>query len=371
MPEPQPHEPPTSPGVPARGRGRRSGSTRPGPAAPTRGQARGASLAEHQPGALRAQRGRRASNLEQRIVEAAAALPAYGGVTGLGRPGVGGRQVVRRARARRAYAAAGVLATTCDDVRSQPGFRVSAEGLDPRTSPSSTASGSRRGARGLLRDAVRPQPGRSPSRRSTWRRTPTSCRSTRRGPTRAAAAGGPGSRAAARRIELADENSWSPQESPMRLVWENGRRPAAAAVQRAGLRPHGRHVGTPDLLDPVAGVVGEYDGSLHLQGAQRSKRRDDARATSAGSGWSTSPCSPVTAPTRDRSSAAARGLRPRRADPRRPPHLEPDAPAVVGRRLDGGQASGPHRHAGSGCSGCGRPDRRAGQSGRASRRDSP
>ena len=39
---------------------------------------------------------------------------------------------------------------------------------------------------------------------------------------------------------------------------------------------HGRHIGTPDLLDPVAGVVGEYDGALHLAGEQRA--RDVRRA---------------------------------------------------------------------------------------------
>ena len=33
----------------------------------------------------------------------------------------------------------------------------------------------------------------------------------------------------------------------------------------------GRHIGTPDLLDEEAGVVGEYDGSLHLQGSQRAR----------------------------------------------------------------------------------------------------
>ncbi len=72
-------------------------------------------------------------------------------------------------------------------------------------------------------------------------------------------------------IGLADENSWSPQESRMRCVW----------VARAG-RPRplsnvpifdrwGRHVATPDLLDPAAGIVGEYDGALHLVGAQRAR----------------------------------------------------------------------------------------------------
>lgn len=74
-----------------------------------------------------------------------------------------------------------------------------------------------------------------------------------------------------RAIELADENSWSPRETLMRLVW----------VLDAGLpRPlcnvpvfdrFGHHIGTPDLFDPEAGVVGEYDGALHLQGAQRTR----------------------------------------------------------------------------------------------------
>ena len=31
----------------------------------------------------------------------------------------------------------------------------------------------------------------------------------------------------------------------------------------------GHHLGTPDLIDPVTGVLGEYDGPLHLEGARR------------------------------------------------------------------------------------------------------
>ncbi|MCW2759738.1 MAG: hypothetical protein JWO46_3484, partial [Nocardioidaceae bacterium] len=37
----------------------------------------------------------------------------------------------------------------------------------------------------------------------------------------------------------------------------------------------GHHLGTPDLLDPRAGLVVEYDGALHLSGRRRS--RDIAR----------------------------------------------------------------------------------------------
>lgn len=72
-------------------------------------------------------------------------------------------------------------------------------------------------------------------------------------------------------LASADENSWSPRETAMRGVW----------TRRAGfLKPlcnapvfdlQGRHVGTADLIEPVLGVVGEYNGSLHLSGRQVAK----------------------------------------------------------------------------------------------------
>ena len=65
-------------------------------------------------------------------------------------------------------------------------------------------------------------------------------------------------------VAEAEENSWSPQETRMRGVW----------TRRAGLpRPRcnvpvftldGRHVGTPDLIGPVLGLVGQYHGGAHL-----------------------------------------------------------------------------------------------------------
>lgn len=72
-------------------------------------------------------------------------------------------------------------------------------------------------------------------------------------------------------LALGDENSWSPQESHVRLTWQRttGRRPLA---NRPVFDLAGRHVGTPDLVDPVTGVLGEYDGDVHLT---RSARRRD------------------------------------------------------------------------------------------------
>jgi hypothetical protein len=76
----------------------------------------------------------------------------------------------------------------------------------------------------------------------------------------------------------ADENSWSPRETRMRGVW----------IRRAGLpRPlcnqpvftlQGRHVGTPDLIDPALGVIGQYNGGDHrsLAGASTDVTQDAA-----------------------------------------------------------------------------------------------
>ena len=65
-------------------------------------------------------------------------------------------------------------------------------------------------------------------------------------------------------IPVLTENAWSPMEVEMCHHW----------VVTAGCPPplfnvpvfdrRGRHVATPDLLDPVAGVTGEYAGAVHI-----------------------------------------------------------------------------------------------------------
>ena len=76
-------------------------------------------------------------------------------------------------------------------------------------------------------------------------------------------------------LKLASDHSRSPQETRMRLVW----------VLDAGLPTPlcnvpvfdcaGRLLGLPDLPDPVAGVVGEYNGADHKELDRR--RSDNAR----------------------------------------------------------------------------------------------
>ncbi len=69
---------------------------------------------------------------------------------------------------------------------------------------------------------------------------------------------------------LAEENSWSPAETRFRLIWEKDAGLPRPLCNRPIFDRSGRHIGTPDLLDPVSGTLGEYDGALHLLGRQRS-----------------------------------------------------------------------------------------------------
>ena len=69
--------------------------------------------------------------------------------------------------------------------------------------------------------------------------------------------------------DLGNENAWSPMEHHLRGAW-------LPQVQRL-LTNHpvfdlnGRLIGTPDVIDPVTGVTGEYEGEIHLAGERRSK----------------------------------------------------------------------------------------------------
>jgi len=74
-----------------------------------------------------------------------------------------------------------------------------------------------------------------------------------------------------RALALASNDSCSPPETQLRLIW----------VMDAGLDPplcnhpvfdlHGNLLGFPDIFDPVSGTVGEYDGADH-KNAQRHRR---------------------------------------------------------------------------------------------------
>ena len=80
--------------------------------------------------------------------------------------------------------------------------------------------------------------------------------------------GVPGVPQARHALDLAVENSASPPESRLRLVWRLDARLPPPLVNAAVHDRAGRLLGFPDLLDVEAGLVVEYDGEDH-RSAQR------------------------------------------------------------------------------------------------------
>lgn len=76
-------------------------------------------------------------------------------------------------------------------------------------------------------------------------------------------------------LALASENSRSPQESRLRLVWTIDAGLPSPLCNRPVFDLNGNLLGYPDLFDPEAGLVGEYDGAHHKSGARH--RRDVRR----------------------------------------------------------------------------------------------
>lgn len=89
---------------------------------------------------------------------------------------------------------------------------------------------------------------------------------------RASWAGVPNAREAAR---LAVDDSRSPQETRMRLCWVLDAGLLAPVCNRPVYDLDGKLLGIPDVIDPVAGLVGEYRGEDHKDGARH--RKDVAR----------------------------------------------------------------------------------------------
>jgi hypothetical protein len=76
-------------------------------------------------------------------------------------------------------------------------------------------------------------------------------------------------------LDLADEASRSPAETRMRLVWVCEAQLPPPLVNQEVWTRDGQLLGIADLLDPVPGTVGEYDGADHREAARHT--RDVAR----------------------------------------------------------------------------------------------
>ncbi len=64
-------------------------------------------------------------------------------------------------------------------------------------------------------------------------------------------------------LDLASEDSRSPNESRVRLIWEVDARLPRPLVNQHVWDRHGNLLGIADLLDVEAGLVGEFDGADH------------------------------------------------------------------------------------------------------------
>jgi hypothetical protein len=69
------------------------------------------------------------------------------------------------------------------------------------------------------------------------------------------------------------DGSRSPQESRLRLVWTLDACLPQPLCNQPVFALDGRLLGYPDLFDPTAGLVGEYDGADHLEEDRRSRDR--------------------------------------------------------------------------------------------------
>lgn len=93
-------------------------------------------------------------------------------------------------------------------------------------------------------------------------------------------AGLPGVVRAREALALADENVWSPMEWTLRRTWAEQVPGARLLTNRPVFDRAGKHIATPDLIDPETGVLGEYDGAIHHGGARRAsdlRREGDLR----------------------------------------------------------------------------------------------
>lgn len=70
---------------------------------------------------------------------------------------------------------------------------------------------------------------------------------------------------------LAEENAWSPREYDVAKIWELDARLPRLLLNQPVFDLDGRHLGTPDFIDPTSGAAGQYDSVLHLVGSRRAK----------------------------------------------------------------------------------------------------
>jgi hypothetical protein len=213
---------------------------------------------------------------EQRIVEAAAVVPHIGGVTGWAQLRWAGGSWFGGLGPDGRTARPVVLATPLTDIRSQRGIQISHEHLDDCELEWLDGLRTTSSVRSLLFE-VR-------MARTLWQAVQAIDMAAYSDLVSIAEladyitwhVGWPGIRQARVARDLADENSWSPREVWLRLVWMMEASFPRPMMNTPVFDLAGRHVGTPDILDVQAGLAGEYEGAdAHLD--PETRHRDLAR----------------------------------------------------------------------------------------------
>jgi hypothetical protein len=199
---------------------------------------------------------------DQRIVEAASVLPAFGGVTGWA--------VLRWCGARwidgndcNGWQPV-TLATGYCDVRSQPGIDVSQERLGPdelQTRDGLSIVSPVRALYFAMRYAANPRQAVRFVDMTAFADVVSLPEITAYALAHPGWTGAPQARQA---LTLADENAWSPMEVDTRLCWRIDAGLPPLLTNRPLFDRAGRHLATPDLIDVEAGVVVECNGAVHL-----------------------------------------------------------------------------------------------------------
>lgn len=215
---------------------------------------------------------------EQRIVEAAAVLPHFGGVSGWAGLRWQGAQWFDGVAADGTTLLPVTLATSEADIRGQAGFRVSAERLGPdelMLHDGLTITTAIRSVTFEMRYAANVRAAVVVADMAMYADLVSTGELARWAGVNRGWTGCPQLREA---LALVEENAWSPQETRLRLVWMLDAELPRPRCNIPVFDRSGHHIATPDLLDEEAGVAGEYDGSVHLVGAARGRdvRREAA-----------------------------------------------------------------------------------------------
>lgn len=245
-----------------------------GLAGPTEGQARGSRWRQASRGLYVPAQVEQC--VDQRTVEAAAVLPAVGGVTGWASLRWLGGAWFDGLDARGSARLAVDLATCYQDIRSQDGYVVHQERLGPSELIVHDGVRTTTAARSLcfmMRYARNERVAVQCADMAAYSDLVSIDECAAYIADHPGWTGIPQARAA---LLLMDENSWSMLETWMRLLWQLDAGFPRPLCNRPIFDLAGHHIATPDILDLESGTYGEYDGSMHLEGRRRA--RDEARA---------------------------------------------------------------------------------------------